>query len=294
MRRFCILTLVILFLAPIVRADQTPTAAEIVKSAIAKQERDRKCCEKYVHSAITTKIKYDKKMQADEQTITKRKVYTWGERSAEEILSIEEDGELLDSAQTAKQVADLNKEWQKAQEDKDKGEGSKDNFVDPITLEGMSSYDYFLTGSGDSAFAVVPSAVTPVGANPAGGAIDQSVEKLMSYYVVMARSKQEDSRYLNATYWIDAKSYGILRSVFAPAKLPHFVDMLDFRMDNQVVEMNDSLLYVPSRFELKGKAGFLFFKGRFGVIEEYFAYRCEKALGESLFNKKYFYTGQTK
>lgn len=291
MELFRLLALTVLLLASTAGGAAAPTAADIIKSAIAKQDRDKKHCEKYVSFATTTKIKYDKQMQPEERTITKRIIYNWGERSSEEILSIEEEGKLLDSAAIMEKLADLNKEWRKSQEKKDKGEGSKDNFVDPITPEGMPSYDYYLTGTGDSTFAVVPSAVTPVGTNL--GAIDQSVEKLMSYYVVMARSKKEDSRYLNATYWIDAKTYGILRTVFTPAKLPHFVDILDFRTENQVVRIDDSLLYVPQRFELTGKAGFLFFKGRFGVIEEYSAYHCDPSLGKSLFDKKYFHSGVT-
>jgi hypothetical protein len=116
----------------------------------------------------------------------------------------------------------------------------------------------------------------------------------MSYYVVMARSKTLDSRHLNATYWIDVKTYGVLKTTFAPAKLPHFVDMLDFKMDYGVVTDNDSILYLPMRFELKGKAGFLFFKGRFGVIEEYNSYQCDNAIADTLFNHRYFYSGGNK
>lgn len=266
-----------------------PPATDIIKSVIAKQERDKKHCDKYTSLATTNKIKYDKNMQPDEVTITKRKVYFWGERTSEEILSIEEDGKLLPPKEIKEKVADLNKEWLDEQKGKEKKEGSKDNSVDPLTLDDMLEYDYYLIGQGDSSIAVVPSTIATT-----GGTVDQSVEKLMSYYVVMARSKTLDSRHLNATYWIDAKTFGILRTTFAPAKLPRFVEMLDFKMDYGVVTDNDSTLYMPMRFELKGKAGFLFFKGRFGVIEEYTSYRCDNEIADTLFNHRYFYSGENK
>ena len=59
----------------------TPSAQDIIKAVIAKQERDKKHCEKYTNLATTNKIKYDKNMQPDEVTITKRKAYFWGERT---------------------------------------------------------------------------------------------------------------------------------------------------------------------------------------------------------------------
>ncbi len=268
---------------------QNPSPQDIIKSVIAKQEQDKKHCDKYTALATTNKIKYDKNMKPDETTITKRKMYVWGDRTSEEILSIEEDGKQLPPDEIKKRVADLNEKWQEEQKDKDKQEGSKENFVDPMTIEGMAAYDYYLIGQGDSTFDVVPSTIAT-----ARGAVDQSVEKLMSYYVVMARSKTSDSRHLMATYWIDAKTFGVLRTTFAPAKLPHFVDMLDFQMDYAVVTDNDSTLYLPKRFELKGKAGFLFFKGRFGVIEEYSSYTCDNSIADSLFDHRYFSSGDAK
>jgi hypothetical protein len=281
--------LVALLVTSTIYSQTTPPATDIIKSVIAKQERDKKHCDKYTSIATTNKIKYDKNMQPDEVTITKRKAYFWGERTSEEILSIEEDGKLLTPKEIKEKVADLNDEWLDEQKDKEKKEGSKDNSVDPLTLDGMLEYDYYLIGQGDSSFAVVPSTIATT-----GGTVDQSVEKLMSYYVVMARSKTLDSRHLNATYWIDAKTSGVLRTTFAPAKLPRFVDLLDFKMDYGVVTDNDSTLYLPMRFELKGKAGFLFFKGRFGVIEEYTSYQCDNAIADTLFNYRYFYSGGNK
>lgn len=267
---------------------QTPSAQDIIKEVIAKKERDQKHCEKYSYLATTNKIKYDKNMQPDEVTITKRKAYFWGDKTSEEIYSIEKEGKMLTPKEIREEVADLNEKWQDEQRDKEKKEGSKDNSIDPLTLEGMADYDYYQIGKGDSSFAVMPSTVAAT-----DGTVDRSVEKLMSYYVIMARSKMLDSRHLTATYWIDAKTFGVIRTTFTPAKLPRFVEMLDFQMDNGVVIDNDSTLYLPRRFELKGKAGFLFFKGRFGVIEEYTSYQCENAIADTLFNQRYFYSSGT-
>jgi hypothetical protein len=287
--RSLVLFISILLIAGAVYPQSIPSAQDIIKAVIAKQERDKKHCDKYTNLATTNKIKYDKNMQPDEVTVTKRKVYFWGERTAEEILSIVEDGKPLPPEEIKKKVVDLNEKWLDEQRDKEKKEGSKDNSVDPLTLDGMLEYDYYQIGKGDSSFAVVPSTIAT-----AGGTVDRSVERLMSYYVVMARSKTLDSRHLNATYWIDAKTYGVLKTTFTPAKLPHFVDMLDFKMDYDVVTDNDSTLYLPARFELKGKAGFLFFKGRFGVIEEYTSYQCDNTIADTLFNHRYFYSGGSK
>jgi hypothetical protein len=287
--RTLVLSIVALFAAHSLFAQTTPSAQDIVKAVIAKKESDKKHCEKHSYLATTNKIKYNKQMQPDEVTITKRKAYFWGDKTAEEIFSIEKEGEMLTPDKIREEVAELNEKWLDEQKDKEKKEGSEDNSVDPLTLEGMAEYDYYQIGKGDSSFAVVPSTVAT-----AGGPVDQSIEKLMSYCVIMARSKTLDSRHLNATYWIDAKTYGVIRTEFTPAKLPHFVEMLDFQMDNGVIVDNDSTLYLPRRFELKGKAGFLFFKGRFGVIEEYGSYKCENAIADSLFNQRYFYSGGTK
>jgi hypothetical protein len=278
-----------LVLASVVQSQTAPPAQEIIRSVIAKQARDKNHCDRYTNFATTNKIKYDRNMQPEETTLTRRQVFFWGDKTSEQILSIVEDGKPLPPAEIRKRVADLNEKWQDEQKDKEKKEGSQDNFVDPLTTGGMADYDYYVIGRGDSTFAVVPSAIAT-----AAGAVDQSVEKLMSYYVIQARSKEFDSRHLNATYWIDTKTSGVLRTTFAPAKLPHFVDMLDFSMDYGVTTDRDSVLYLPKRFQLTGRAGFLFFKGRFGVIEEYSSYSCDSTLADSLFDHRYFYSDVTK
>lgn len=272
-------------LLPLATLMATPAVDEIVRSTIAKIESDKQACRQYSNDTIAKSIKYDKNMQPDEITIMTKRSYHVGDRIAEQILSIEKDTTMLTAKEIEKRAAEQTKKWEdEHREGKAKRAASQDNYVDPLTLDGIGAYSYHLIETRDSAFGVVSAAVAGT-----TEIIDQSVQKLTTYYVVQARAKVADEKHLNATYWIDAKSFGILRFEFTPSKLPRFVDMLDFQLDYEMLRHGELTLYFPRRFELKGKAGFLFIKGRFGAIEEYSNYRCEDAIDESLLTTRYFY-----
>ena len=277
--------ILILSMFPLVTTQAAPPVEEIVKNVIAKIASDKQVCSTYVHSAIGKSIKYDKEMRPDEVTTLNKFVYHSGARLSEQVLSMDKDGKAQSEEEIRKKVAEQNEKWLDEQkEGKEKKAGSRDNYVDPLTEAGVSAYSYHLIETRDSTFTTVTSAVAGT-----KDIIDQSVQKLTTYYIIQARAKVEDDRHLNATYWVDAKTFGLLHSEFAPAKMPRFVEMLDFRMDYTIFRFGDADIYFPQRFELKGKAGFWFMKGRFGKIEEYSDYRCQEAIDESLLKERYFY-----
>ncbi len=277
--------ILILVLLPSVVAFAAPPVEEILSNTIAKIERDKQQCARYVHAAVTKSIKYDKKMLPDEVTTMTKRVYHLDERMSEQILTLEKDGELQSPDDIKKRVAEQNEKWNEEQkEGKGKKAASRDNYADPLSAANIGFYSYHLIETRDSSFVTVSAAVA--GTNDI---VDQSVQKLTTYYVVQARAKAADEKRLNATYWIDARTYGLLRSEFSPSKMPRFVEMLDFQLEYQIIQHGDSAMYLPRRFELKGKAGFLFFKGRFGVIEEYSDYHCVEAIDESLLSQRYFF-----
>lgn len=267
-----------------------PPVDDIVDRAIAAIERQDSLCAKYSNRALTQSIKYDKNMQPDEITTMTKLCYHSGKRISEQILAMNKDGKPLAAEEIAKQARNKNEEWEKGQKDPEKRKkASRENFIDPLSRDGRPQYNYFLIETRDSAVAHDSAAVAGV---RDGDIFDQTVQKLATVYVIQARPKTPDERRLNATYWIEANSAGILRTVFAPSKMPSFVDTLHFEMDYAKQLLAGATVYLPSRFEMKGKAGFLFFKGRFGVIEEFSDYRCDDAIDESVFARRYWYRGE--
>ncbi len=275
----------IAILTPLMQLDAAPPVEEIIRNAIAKLEADKQICSTYTNNTITQSIKYDKNMQPDEVTVMNKRSFHINKRIAEQIFSIEKDGKMMTPKEIEKRAEEQTKKWEDEHKEGGKARAaSRENYVDPLTVAGIDTYSYHLIETRDSAFGVVSAAVAGT-----TEIIDQSVQKLTTYYVIQVLAKIADEKHLNATYWIDAKTFGVLRTEFTPSKMPRFVEMLDFQLDYEILQFGDSTLYFPRRFELKGKAGFLFYKGRFGAIEEYSDYRCEDAIDESLFKTRYFY-----
>ena len=275
----------IALLLPLLNASAAPAVDEIIANTIARIERDKTLCPKYTNRVVAKSIKYDKKMNPDEITTMTKLAYHVNERISEQIYSIDKDGKQLTPKEIDERAKDQTEKWNDEHKDgKAKKSASRENFVDPLTTAGVGTYSFHLIETRDSVFSVVDAAVAGT-----KEIVDQSVQRLTTYYVVQARAITEDEKHLNATYWIDAKTYGLLRSEFAPSKMPSFVEMLEFRLDYQIAKNGDSTIYFPQRFELKGKAGFLFFKGRFGVVEEYSDYQCVDVIDESLLSTRYFY-----
>lgn len=278
----------VVLLTQFLTASAAPPVEEIIRNAIAKLDADKQTCSTFTNSTVAQSIKYDKKMQPDEVTTMIKRSYHINKRIAEQIFSIEKNGKMLTPKEIEKKAVEQTKKWKdEHKEGADKRAASRENYVDPLTLEGIDAYGYHLIETRDSAFGIVTAAVAGT-----SEIIDQSVQKLTTYYIVQARAKIANEKHLNATYWIDAKTYGILRTEFAPSKMPSFVEMLDFQLDYEILQLGEKTLYFPRRFELKGKAGFLFFKGRFGAIEEYSDYRCEDAIDASLMTTRYFYKAE--
>lgn len=276
---------VIATLLPLFSVAAAPSVDEIIKNTIARIETDKSLCPNYTNHVVAKSIKYDKNMVPDEVTTMIKLAYHAGDRMAEQIFSIEKDSAMYTPKQIAERAEEQTEKWNDEHKDgKAKKAASRENFVDPLTTVGADMYGFHLIETRDSVFGVVDAAVAGT-----SEIVDQSVQRLTTYYVVQARAKVADEKHLNATYWIDANTYGLLRSEFAPSEMPRFVEMLDFKLEYEMVKSGDATIYVPHKFELKGKAGFLFFKGRFGVVEEYSDYRCVDAIDESLLAARYFY-----
>ncbi len=282
--RFTFLALIAL-LMPITQLCAAPPVEEIISNAIAKLESDKQVCSTYTNNTVTKSIKYNKNMQPDEVTVMNKRSYHINKRISEQIFSIEKDGKLMTAEQIEERAAEQTKKWEDEHKEGGKARAaSRENYVDPLTVAGIDTYSYHLIETRDSAFGVVSAAVAGT-----TEVVDQSVQRLTTYYIIQVLAKVADEKHLNATYWIDAKTYGVLRTEFKPSKMPRFVEMLDFQLDYEIIQHGNSTLYFPRRFELKGKAGFLFFKGRFGAIEEYSDYRCQDAIDESLLKTRYFF-----
>ncbi len=261
---------------------------EIITNAITKRANDKQACTSYTNLSIKNEIKYDGDFNPKEIKTLRMKVYHKDSVETAEILYMDDNSKEVEPKKIREKVADLNKKWREEQADTVKG--SRDNFIDPLTKSGREDYDYELLDTRDSSFATIPDTVTATNNGGDQVVIDESVDKVLTYYVVKATSKVEDEKHIDATYWIDAESYGVLHQEFTPAKRPRFVDRLDFQLDYQLVKMNGKDAFLPHRFELKGQAGFLFFKGHFGVIETYSNYKCDPNL-KLPSAKRYFYRG---
>lgn len=265
-----------------------PDVNEIITKAIAKRASDKEACVSFTNMAHKQEIKYDGDFNPKEIKTLRMKVYHIDSIETAEIISMtNEDDEQIEPKKIREKVEEMNEKWREEQEDEEKG--SREDYVDPLTEEGRGDYTYELVDTRDSSFATISGAVTAT--DSAGGqiVIDESIDQLLTYYVIRATSTVEDQKHINATYWIDAENFGVLHQEFSPAKRPRFVDRLDFQLDYQVVTMNQSRVYLPQRFELKGKAGFLFFHGHFGVIETFTDYECDPELTTPPSDKRYFY-----
>ncbi len=260
---------------------------QIITNAIAKLAADKQTCKSYTNSAIKKEFKYDGDYNPKEVRTLTMKVYHVDSVESAEVLAMDIDGEPVAAKKIRDKVAEMNKKWREEQEDDEKG--SRDNYVDPMTEAGRADYSYELVATRDSVFATIPGAVTEKDSSGQPITVDEAVEQLRSFYVIEATSSVEDQKHIKATYWIDSETFGVLRLAFRPAKLPTMVHRLDFQLDYELIDLGGESVYMPSRLELKGKAGFLFFKGHFGVIETYFDYMCDPDLTATPSAMRYYY-----
>ncbi len=265
---------------------QEVTVDEIIRQVVARNDSQNTRCSSYTCQAVTQSIKFDKKMRPDEITTMRKQIYHNGKRVTEVISSIDKDGRLLSPEETAKKIREQNEDWEKKQRDPERAKkGSRENYVDPLGATAVSEYSYFLIAKHDSTIAIDTSGVAGAKAN-----FDNSVARLRTIYVVQARPKQPSEKHLNATYLIDGLTFGVLRLEFAPSKMPSFVDTLHFRFDYAEWPRDDGTVnYFPQRFAMTGRAGFLFFKGRFGAVEEMTDYQCHAIVDSARFEQRYWY-----
>ena len=119
------------------------------------------------------------------------------------------------------------------------------------------------------------------------GVSDQLIEGYTCYRF-RVEAKEEDERYINGDYYIDAESFHLVEVDFSPAKL---VKKAMFRLgDKQLTILNrpsESGLWFPRQFDIQGKGkAMLFIRVNFSGTEFYRNPVVNSGLSDDLFKEK--------
>jgi len=265
---------------------------EIIDRAIDKKLSDESICNTYTSLKTTYMIKYDKHFRPEEIKEIQKRQYVSGDKHTEVVFSIKRDGKLLDRQDTEQEIRKMVEKWEKEQKKgKNQKHKSRHEYVDPLRKENQDAYHFEIIGTGDSVVGIAPSAVAMISDDTDSNRqiLDQSVEILLTYYIIKVKSMIEDDQHVNGTLWLDDKSYGVLKAAYTLAKLPAFADRLDFEINYTTLEVEGVEIYLFKRVDLKGKTGFPFFKKQFGIINEYSEYERLDGIDVSVFNSRFVY-----
>ena len=87
-----------------------------------------------------------------------------------------------------------------------------------------------------------------------------------SVFIVEAVAKEKDTEIYEGTYYIDKKTYDVVKARIRPSKNPKFVKELDMDMDFEVLPEGN---FMRRRSKTRVKGSFLFKKFRLIIEEEY-------------------------
>jgi len=244
------LILFILFSIQIaITQDKTPLSVEeIVRLAKEGRERQRGYVKDYTCFCVEELRILDKKGKIKHQERVKKRVYTKGDLTHDEVVSILKKDELL----SEKEIKERQKEIDKEERKKGKEEDSRG--ISPFEEKGEGKFEINL-----------------VREDSLGG---------RSAYVLSVNPKKKGKELLKGLYWIDKQNFRILKSELSPSKNPKFVKEMNIFIDFVEIEQG---IFLPETFRIKGRGGFLFFKSNFEMKRTCQNYELNVGLKDEMF-----------
>jgi hypothetical protein len=184
-------------------------------------------------TCVTKESKMSKQWQPEETRTTKSIVKVLNGQQSQEVLEAIElkDGKTKDvTKETAKQVEEQNEKMKNsAAKEKDKkkeGDGLSDLF--PFTKNKREKYNF--------------------------KKCDETILDGAPVFLIEALAKEKDEKLLEGKYYVDQKTYDVLKIQVKPSKFPKLVDEIEMEMGFKVLPEG---VLVMKNTKMKGSAGML-------------------------------------
>lgn len=226
---------------------------EIVQKVKEQKKKQSEYLKDYIFKSTETNRSLDKEGRVKESKATVKKIYVKGEIYHEEILSVQEDGRFLDE-----------RKIKKMQEEQDKAEREltkkKSKTFSPFDPEENGKFDYYF--------------------------VKEDTLNGVLTYLLKAEPKKKDKSFLDEFYWIDQKSFGILKEEQKLSKKQNFVKEMSGERIFQEIEIKNTTgvhIFLPVLTKMKGEGGFIFIKKKFEMEMVYSDFQLNVGLSDKIF-----------
>lgn len=231
--------------------ETTPlSVGEMVRLAKEARKKQRGYLKDYTCLCVEELRILDKKGKIKHKETTQRKVYVKGDITHDEIISIQKKEKSLPEKEINKRQKEIDKEERKKEKEKDS------KWISPFEEKGEGKFNINLVRE------------DTLDGRPA--------------YVLSVKPKKKSRGLQKGLYWIDKRSFRILKSEFSPSQNPKFVKEMKIFVDFTEVEEG---VFLPRTFKVKGKGGFLFFKTNFEMERTCEDYQLNVGLKDEIFPK---------
>jgi len=229
---------------------------QIVQKVKEQKKKQKEYLKDYIFKSLETNRELDSKGKVKHETKTEKKIHVKGDLSHEEILSIHKDGKFLDE-----------KEIKKAQEEQNKVEiersKKKGKTLFPFDPEENEKFDYYF--------------------------VKEDTLNGVLIYLLRVEPKKKDENFLDDFYWIDQKSFGVLKEEQRLSKKQKFVKEMSGERIFQEIEIKDTSdahIFMPVSTKMKGEGGFLFLKKKFEMEMVYSEFQLNVGISDEIFPRR--------
>lgn len=254
-RNLIFLTVFLLFSIRVLQSQETNSLSldKIVQKVKEQKKKQKEYLKDYIFKSTETNKSLDKEGRVKESKVLVKKIYVKGEIYHEEILSVQEDGRFLDE-----------RKIKKMQEEQDKGEREsakkKSKTFSTFDPEENGKFDYYF--------------------------VKEDTLNGVLTYLLKVEPKKKDENFLDDFYWIDQKSFGVLKEEQRLSKKQKFVKEMSGERIFQEIEIQDAPsvhIFMPVMTTMKGEGGFLFMKKRFEMELVYSEFQLNVGISDEIF-----------
>jgi hypothetical protein len=232
---------------------KTISIDEIIHKVKEQNKRQKEYLKDYICKSSETSRKLDDKGKVKSVEEVEKKIFGKGDLEHEEILSIKKDGKFSDE-----------KEMKKRQEEQDKlerGEKEAKNSGESFSFDlEEEERDFYL--------------------------IKEDTLNGHPTYLLKAEPKKEKEKSFDWLYWIDQKSFGVLKAEVKLAKKQKYLKDMKMELYFQEFEIKDpitTLIFLPVLFKIKGEGKFLFIKRNFEMEQKRDNYQLNVGFSDEIF-----------
>ncbi|OGC84214.1 MAG: hypothetical protein A2W07_00805 [candidate division Zixibacteria bacterium RBG_16_43_9] len=231
---------------------------QIVQKVKEQKRKQKEYLKDYIFKSTETQRSLDKQGKVKESKTTVKKIYVKGEINHEEILSVQENGKFLDEKKI--------KEMQEKQDKRESGKGNakeKTKTFFPFDPEENGKFDYYF--------------------------VKEDTLNGLPTYLLKAEPKKKDENFLDDFYWIDQKSFGVLKEEQRLSKKQKFVKEMSGERIFQEIEIkdiSDAHIFMPVSTKMKGEGGFLFMKKKFEMEMVYSEFQLNVGISDEIFPRR--------